>query len=316
MVVDSSMGREVDTTLQDMPQTRSGGGPRIGQHVLPPQNTPEESLGVGPSNGKHFIDGDGNPTHAGVMRGGGMALASPWPLPQQRVAATPQLGAATDSSPKGVESTTTLALAIECSDVPEHGSDQHRAAEFGGNMGSDSLRQGAMQTRANGAAEVTSVGNDAAFTAVTATDEGQQIAGSGQEVEARRTPPWPSDGAADASHRLPLHGGRGERARLVAHLRGQPRPRVPANHRDAAGRDRHDADEHPAHGGHRQQQGSPAPPLPPCGNVDGSGTGEDFSDACVGWDHVISNSSTDGKNDGSASRGGAPRTSTPRPTPA
>ncbi len=134
MVAENSMGRDSDDSLHNKPHARSGGGPRAGHFPTSPLATPEARLGVGPSGGRHLRDGDGHPTQLGERRGGGSVLASPRPLPQQRVAAAPQLGAATDSSPKGVESATTPALASECSDIPEqleHRTDGGQCTEDG-----------------------------------------------------------------------------------------------------------------------------------------------------------------------------------------
>ncbi len=307
MVVDSSMGREACTTLQDKPHSRSGGGPQEGQRELSPQKTPEESLGVGPSDGKHLSDGNGYPTHAGVLRGGGTALASPRPLPQQRVAATPQLGAATDSSPKGVESTTTLALAIECSDVPEQTNDRHHDTEPGSGKGIDPPRRASVHAEVSGSTKATGIDEDAAIAAVVAADGRQRPTDDGPVAAAKRPRLWASGGGAGAARHHELPGERSGRALLVARLREHPRPRYPEHHRRAAGHDVRGADRRPMRELHDQRQGPSALPPRQCGETNGTGDGKNSSGVCDSRDHISCSGNMNGSDNGSASRGGGRR---------
>ncbi len=271
MVVDSSLGREVETTLQEKPHARSGGGPQEGQRELSPQDTPEVRLGVGPSNGKHYHDEDGDPTHTGERRGGGMALASPRPSPQQRVAATPQLGTATDSSPKGVESTTTRALAVEREVVSEQDDTHHHGARRSVATGSGS-RQGAGDQAARSIlieAASSSVGATPADNA-TAVRERSPMDG-GTETLAKRRRRWEHGSGEDTARDYHLRAGSGGRARMLAHLRGRPRPGELGLPPEAELGDRHDAGRYLERGLRGRHHGSRLPSPRRRGGTDGMG---------------------------------------------
>ncbi len=306
-VVDSSVGRECCTTLQNMPHSRSGGGPHYGQRVLPPQTTPEESLGVGPSTGKHFCDDSGYPTQSGVLRGGGTVLASPRPLPQQRVAAAPQLGAATDSSPKGVESTTILALATECSGIPEQASDRHRTDGPEGAVNNGPRGRTAVQPVTSEAAEVTDIGdNDASRADATAASR-RRPKDDGPHEEAKRPRRWASGCGGGVTQTSRQRGEHGERALLIAQLRGHPRPHAHDLRQGEAGQRRHEADGHREHEGRERHRGSRDLLPRQRGGVSGSGTGVNnsgHSGRCDVQSHVVDSMRAGGSGNGSVSRGG------------
>jgi hypothetical protein len=226
-----------------------------------------------------------------------MALASPRSPPQQRVAAAPQLGATTDSSPKGVESATTLSLATECSNVPEQVVEHHHGAETGAAEGTEPTQRVCGQAGASGTGEAAAApAEDAA-----AIGRREPMYG-GSAAAAGRRHPWARGEDANAANGYHPLGRGGERERLLERLRGHPRPGNPEPRREDAHLDRGDAERHRRLDLHAKRQGSSGPSPQRCGGTDGTG-----AESCHGQAGLRLNRVSVSRNEISSPRGSACR---------